>query len=223
MAKNRETLSEKRERAREIYNRLIEKYPDAGCSLSHRNPLQLLIATILSAQCTDARVNIVTRELFKKYRTAQDYASAPPEELEKAIHSCGFYRSKTRNIQRACRTLVERFNGEVPNNMDDLLSLSGVGRKTANVVLGDCFGINGVVVDTHCGRIARRLGFTRETDPIKVEQDLMKIWDKQTWSRYSHCMVFHGREICTARAPRCTECPLLDLCPYPKQAQKRKR
>ena len=213
--KRKESLEKQRARAVAIYDRLYQRYPDVRCTLNRKNAFQLLIATILAAQCTDARVNIVTRTLFKKYRKPQDYLNAPVEELEQDIRSTGFYRMKAKNIRGLCRTLIDEYGGKVPNTMDALLRLPGVGRKTANVVLGDCFGVQGVVVDTHCGRLARRMGFTENIDPWKVEQDLMRVWPENRWSLFGHLMVFHGREICTARKPRCGECPVNDLCPYP--------
>ncbi|GAB6166200.1 endonuclease III [Thermostilla marina] len=195
--------------------RVLEKeFPDATCSLRFRNPLELLIATILSAQCTDERVNIVTADLFKKYRSAEDYARAPLEELEEDIKSTGFYRNKAKNIQACCRTLAEEHGGKVPRSLDALVKLPGVGRKTANVVLGTAFGLpTGVVVDTHVGRISRRLGLTENTDPEKVEQDLMNLLPESEWIDFSHRMIRHGRKHCAARKPKCETCPMNDFCP----------
>lgn len=216
------TLTENRKRAAEIFERLRKMYPDAKCSLDHKTPLDLIVATTLSAQCTDARVNIVTKDLFKKYKRPEDYINAGVKVLEKEIQSTGFYRNKAKNIVNMCKKLVENFGGKVPNTLEELVTLDGVGRKTANVVLGTAFGVPGVVVDTHCGRIARRLGFTKNTDPVKVEQDLMKVWNKPDWSLYSHMMVFHGRALCLARGPKCSICPLADLCPFPTSREGKK-
>jgi endonuclease-3 len=214
------TQAANRERAVEILKRLRKAYPDARCSLDFGNPLELLVATILAAQCTDVRVNIVTKSLFRKYRTPQAYVDAPQEELEEAVRTCGFYRQKSKSIKKTCASIVERFGGEVPGDMDGLLHLNGVGRKTANVVLGECFDTPGIVVDTHCKRVAGRLGFTRKDDPTKIEQDLMKIWPQKDWTIFSHCLVFHGRNVCQARKPKCGECVLSDLCPHFEKATK---
>lgn len=216
MAKFRLTQQANRERALLLFEKLNAAYPDAECSLDHANPLELMVATILSAQCTDLRVNVVTKELFAKFQSPIDYVSKPRKELEDVIHSCGFYRSKAKNIARACQTILEEHDGEVPRTLDELVRLAGVGRKTANVILGTCFDTPGVVVDTHCGRIARRLGFTKNEDPTKVEFDLMKIWTREHWSLFSHFMVFHGRAVCESRSPKCSECTLRELCPFPE-------
>ncbi len=208
-------MTQAQQRALEIYARLEETYPDVRCTLNYQNPLQLLIMTILAAQCTDARVNIVAQTLFQKYKTPQDFLDVPIEELQEDIRSTGFFRQKAKSIQATCRDLIEHHDGQVPDTMSALLKLRGVGRKTANVLLGECFHTPGVVVDTHCKRLANRLGFTREQDPKKIELVLMKLWPHNTWSRYSHFMVFHGRATCTARAPQCSECILRDLCPFP--------
>lgn len=203
-----------RERVRKLIVALRRTYPDAHCELNYSNPLELLIATILSAQCTDKRVNMVTAELFKKYRTAADYANAPLSELEQAIKTTGFYRSKARNIQACCRALVERHGGEVPRTMAELTALDGVGRKTANVVLGNAFGVNeGIVVDTHVVRLARRLGLTRHTDANKIEQDLTKLVPRADWTMFSHWLIWHGRRRCFARKPDCAHCEIARLCP----------
>lgn len=203
-----------RERVRRLIVALRRAYPDAHCELNYSNPLELLVATILSAQCTDKRVNIVTAELFKKYRTAADYANAPLSELEQAIKTTGFYRSKARNIQACCRALVERHGGEVPRTMGELTALDGVGRKTANVVLGNAFGVNeGIVVDTHVVRLARRLGLTHHTDANKIEQDLMKLVPRADWTMFSHWLIWHGRRRCFARKPDCAHCEIAKLCP----------
>lgn len=205
---------EEKQHAAKVLRRLERDYPDADCELVFRTPLQLLIATILSAQCTDQRVNIVTRDLFKKYKTAADFASAPNRELEKAIQSTGFFRNKAKNIKSCCGDLVEKHDGQVPRDLDALVQLDGVGRKTANVVMGTAFGVpSGVVVDTHVGRISRRLGLTAETDPVKVEQQLMEQLPKKRWIKYSHQLIHHGRKICKARRPLCDACNLRDICP----------
>jgi len=203
-----------KERIDGILKGLYARFPDATCELEHRDPLQLLVATILSAQCTDARVNMVTMQLFTKYRTAQDYADADPEIFEQEIRSTGFYRNKTKSVLGMARALVERHGGKVPDTMEALVPLPGVGRKTANVILGTAFGKNeGVVVDTHVGRISRRLGLTKQTDPVKVEQDLMKLLPRGEWTRFSHTVIHHGRAICDARRPKCEICPIAGLCP----------
>ena len=190
-------------------------YPHAKCSLDFRTPLELLVATILSAQCTDERVNQVTRSLFKKYRTARDYAAVQPEELEKDIQPTGFYRNKAKSLRAMGAALVDRHGGQVPQTMEELTDLSGVGRKTANVVLGNAFGKNvGVTVDTHVTRVSNRLGLTDHlVDAVKIEQDLMRIVPQDEWAMWSHLLIHHGRAICQARKPRCTECPLLPHCP----------
>lgn len=200
--------------ALEILTRLKREYPDAHCELDFETPLQLLIATILSAQCTDKRVNMVTPELFRVYPTAGDLAAAQPERLEDMIRSTGFFRNKTKSLLGMSAAVAEVHGGQVPNTMAALVLLPGVGRKTANVVLGNAFGINeGVVVDTHVGRLVVRLGLTNETDPIKVEQVLMRLIPRDDWTLISHLLIFHGRRVCTARAPNCGECVLNDICP----------
>jgi endonuclease-3 len=197
-----------------IIAELRRLYPDAKCSLNYSNPLELLVATQLSAQCTDERVNIVTQQLFKKYRTVEDYATASQEELEQDIRSTGFYRNKARNIRAACQRIIADYGGEVPRTMAGLLSLAGVARKTANVVLGNAFGIvEGFVVDTHIGRLSRRFGWTKNEDPVKVEQDLMRIILQQDWLDLSHLLIFHGRAVCYSRNPQCERCTLIPLCP----------
>ncbi len=202
------------ERIAEILRRLRQAYPDAQCALRHNNPLELLVATILSAQCTDERVNQVTLSLFEKYRSAEDYAMADPAELEQDIRPTGFYRNKARHIQGAARMILERFNGQVPRTMDELLQLPGVARKTANVVLGVAFGqAEGIVVDTHVRRLANRLGLTREQDPDRIERDLMAMIPHEDWIDFGHQLIWHGRRICHARKPDCPNCPLNDLCP----------
>ena len=202
------------EQIRAITAELRHLYPDAKCSLNFSNPLELLIATQLSAQCTDERVNLVTLDLFQKYRSDEDYATTSQEELEQDIRSTGFYRNKAKNIRAACQRLITNYDGEVPRTMADLLTLPGVARKTANVVLGNAFGIvEGFVVDTHIGRLARRFGWTTNEDPVKVEQDLMRLVPQHDWLDLSHLMIFHGRAICLARKPLCEQCALAKLCP----------
>lgn len=202
------------ERLPEIVRLLRELHPDAKCALDFENPLQLLVATILSAQCTDERVNKVTPVLFARFPTVQDLAEADREELEQIIHSTGFYRNKAKNVQEACRRIVSEYGGEVPSNMADLLSLAGVARKTANVVLGNCYGIaDGIVVDTHVKRLSERLGLTAQTDPEKIERDLMAMSPQSDWIDLSHLLIFHGRRVCDARKPRCAGCPISYLCP----------
>jgi endonuclease III len=194
-------------------------YPDAQCALKHTNPLELLIATILSAQCTDERVNIVTRNLFRKYRRPEDYANAAQMQMEEDIRSTGFYRNKARSIQGACRMIHEKFGGRVPETMDDLITLPGVARKTANVVLGVAFDrAEGIVVDTHVQRISRRLDLTQETTAEKIERDLMRVVPREKWISFSHQMILHGRNVCKARKPLCHLCPLEPLCQSPDKA-----
>jgi endonuclease-3 len=192
-------------------------YPGAHCELDFRNPLELLVATILSAQCTDKRVNMVTPALFKKYRRAKDYANAPQAELENAIRSTGFYRNKAKSIRGAMRAIAEEHNGKVPETMEALRALPGVGRKTANVVLGNAFGKNeGIVVDTHVARLSHRLGLTRQKDPEKIERDLMKLVPREHWTNWSHWLIWHGRRRCFARKPDCSQCEVFQLCPSGK-------
>jgi endonuclease III len=200
-------------RAEQIYTRLEAAYPEAKCALNFETPLQLLIATILSAQSTDKTVNVVTPALFKRYKTAKDFARAKPEDLEKMIHSTGFFRNKTKSVQGACRMIVEKYGGEVPKTMIELLELPGVARKTANVVLGVAFEIaEGVVVDTHVQRLSGRLDLTKETRPEKIEEDLMKLFPRERWIHLSHLLIHHGRAVCEARRPKCAQCPIEDLC-----------
>jgi endonuclease-3 len=206
--------AEAKRRAAKIVKRLAAEYPDAECALTHRSPLELLIATILSAQCTDARVNIVTRDLFAKYRSAEAFAALPINQLEKAIQSTGFFRNKARNIKACCQELVEEHGGDVPQDLDALVQLPGIGRKTANVVLGTAFGLpTGVVVDTHVTRLSNRLGLTKHKDAVKIERDLMELLPQSEWIDFAHRMIHHGRRICVARKPRCPECVLVDICP----------
>lgn len=210
----RETTKAKAARTGKIIEALQKAYPEAHCELNFANPLQLLIATILSAQCTDKRVNIVTVELFKRYHTAKHFADANLAELEQAIRTTGFFRNKARNIQACCKALVEKHGGDVPRTMEELHALGGVGRKTANVVLGNAFGINvGVVVDTHVTRLARRLGLTKQTDAVKIEKELMNLVPATQWTLFSHWLIWHGRRRCTARKPDCAHCELEQLCP----------
>lgn len=206
--------SEARERVNAIWPILKKAYPQAKCALEHSDALQLLIATILSAQCTDVRVNIVTKTLFKKYKTVKDWADAPLEEIEQDIKSTGFYRNKAFNIKNACQKIIDDYGGKVPNTMDELLLLNGVGRKTANVVLGNAFGVPGIVCDTHVIRLSRRLELSANTDnPEKLEIDLMEIVPKENWTFFSHLLIFHGRNICKARRPDCGICPIAKYCP----------
>lgn len=200
--------------AAKVVRALARDYPDVTCALNFDTPVQLLVATILSAQCTDTRVNIVTRELFAKYPTAEDLAAIPTKRLERIIESTGFFRNKGKNIKACCQALVEQYDGEVPRDLDQLVALPGIGRKTANVVLGTAFGLaTGVVVDTHVMRISRRLGMTREKDPVKIERDLMEQLPKSQWIDFSHRMIHHGRRICIARRPKCDECGMKRFCP----------
>ena len=202
------------ERAAAVITALARTYPEAHCELDHTTPLQLLVATILSAQCTDKRVNLVTPALFRVCHTAADYVALPAGQLEDFIKSTGFFRAKAKNISACCAALVERHGGEVPRTMDALTALAGVGRKTANVVLGNAFGINvGVVVDTHVQRLSQRLGLTKQTTPEKIEQDLMKLIPREQWALFSHWLIWHGRRRCTARRPDCPGCELRALCP----------
>lgn len=206
--------NDKHAQAAEIIRRLKKRYPDAHCALEHTSPFELLIATILSAQCTDERVNIVTANLFRKYRGPADFVGVSQEELEKDIHSTGFFRNKAKNIQAACRRIIDEFDGEIPKTMDELLTLGGVARKTANVVLGNAFGIaSGVVVDTHVGRLSQRLGLTSEKTAEKIEQDLAELVPKKHWVMFPHWLIYHGRQVCNARKPKCGECVLADICP----------
>jgi len=198
---------------------ILEKsYPNAKCSLDFTDPLELLVATVLSAQCTDERVNRVSKDLFKKYRSAQDYASAPLQELEEDIRPTGFFRNKAKSLKSCGISLMERFHGQVPRTLDELVTLPGIGRKTANVILGTAFDTPGIVVDTHVGRVVQRLGLTRHQDPVKIEFDLMELIPRERWTRFSHELIWHGRQICTARNPKCPQCPLLEHCDYGREA-----
>jgi endonuclease III len=203
-----------RDVALEYIRRLEVTHPDAQCSLDHRNPYELLVATILSAQCTDARVNMVTPSLFARFPDPAALAGAEREDLEERIKSTGFFRNKTKSLLGMARAVVDKHRGAVPNTMEELTALPGVGRKTANVILGNAFNLNeGVVVDTHVTRVSFRLGLTRETDAVKIEQDLMKVVPREKWTLFSHLLIFHGRAICVARRPQCEKCPLWDICP----------
>jgi endonuclease-3 len=218
--KNSVDTAEAKARILKFFPILRKAYPDAKVSLDFSTPLELLIATILAAQCTDARVNIVTQDLFKKYRRAEDWLKVSQEELENDIRSTGFYRNKAKSIQKTCAAILERFGGIVPQTMDELLTLNGVGRKTANVILGNCFGVQGIVCDTHMIRLSRRLGLSENSDPVKLEFDLMEIVPKEKhggWSLFSHCIVFHGRAVCNARKPDCAGCVIAKYCPSANQ------
>ena len=202
-----------------ILKLLDQHYSEAHVTLDFANPLEMLVATVLSAQCTDVRVNQVTPALFAKYPTAQDYADAPLEELEEMIRPTGFFRNKAKSIKALCQQLVKNYGGQVPPSLDDLVKLPGIGRKTANVVLGNAFGIPGIFVDTHLGRVSQRLGLTKEKDPVKIEFDLMPLIPKEHWVKFSHQMIWHGRQICAARNPKCHQCPLLPYCDFGQKAQ----
>lgn len=210
----RESFEARKQRVAKAGEILRATYPNAHCELTFSNPLELLVATILSAQCTDKQVNIVTAGLFPKYRTAADFAAADPDVFALEIRRIGLYRNKAKNIQACCRKLVERYRGEVPKTLEELVSLDGVGRKTANVVLGNAFGINsGVVVDTHVARLSGRLKFTTETTPEKIEADLIRLVPRDEWTDFSHQLIWHGRRRCSARSPDCAGCELKALCP----------
>jgi endonuclease-3 len=199
---------------REVFKRLQREYPDAHCELDHANAYQLLAATILSAQCTDRRVNMVTPALFARYPTAAALADARQEDVEELIKTTGFFRNKAKNLIGMANGVVTHFGGHIPKTIDELITLPGVGRKTANVILGNAFGLNqGVVVDTHIGRLSRRLGFTQETNPVKVEQVLMRLFPRKDWTLLAHLLIFHGRRVCEARRPKCEGCVLNDICP----------
>jgi endonuclease-3 len=221
----KETTDQKKARVAKIIAGLQKAYPNAHCELDHSNSLELLIATILSAQCTDKRVNMVTPQLFKKYRTAQDFANARLSELEEEIKTTGFFRNKAKSITKATRNIVEKHGGKVPNTMEELIALGGVGRKTANVVLGNAFGINkGVVVDTHVARLSERLGLTKEEDPAKIEMALMNLVPQEQWTLFSHWLIWHGRRRCYARSPDCPNCEIKSVCPrigVPKEIAKK--
>ena len=214
--------AEAKARVLKIFPILRKAYPDAKVSLDFTSPLELLIATILAAQCTDARVNIVTKDLFRKYHRAEDWLKVSQEELENDIRSTGFYRNKAKSIQKTCAAIIETFNGQVPQTMDELLTLNGVGRKTANVILGNCFDVQGIVCDTHMIRLSRRLGLSQNSDPVKLEFDLMERVPRTKfggWTMFSHCLVFHGRAVCNARKPDCANCVIARYCPAANQPQ----
>jgi endonuclease-3 len=203
-----------KEKTKKVLSILAKEYPDARCMLDHKTPLELLVATILAAQCTDERVNMVTKDLFKKYRRAEDYAGAGLAELEADIRPTGFFKNKAKSIKKASADIVERFGGKVPENLEDLVSLPGVGRKTANVVLGTSFGKQGIIVDTHVKRVAGRIGLSKNINPTKIEYDLMELVPERRWTDFSYILTFHGRSICVARKPRCEICPIKALCNY---------
>lgn len=194
-----------------VFNKL---YPSAECSLEYGSPLQLLLSTQLSAQCTDARVNIVAKDLYAKYNSVEDFANADIKELEGVIRSTGFYRNKSKNIIECCKILSQKYNGKIPDNMEELLELPGVGRKTANLFLYEIYGIQGVIVDTHCKRLSNQIGLTKNEDPVKIEYDLQKIVPKSEWANFSHKLVSHGREVCKARKPECEKCEISKFCSY---------
>ncbi len=209
-----ESSADKKKRADKVVALLKERYPDAHCSLDFGTVHQLMVATILSAQCTDERVNAVTPALFERFKTVKDFAEANIEELEQLVYTTGFFRAKAKAIKESAQQLMEKFGGEIPRTLNELVTLQGVGRKTASVILGAGFGLaEGVVVDTHVARISRKLGFTRKNHPAKIERDLMALIDKEDWIAFSHLLIYHGRAICVARAPRCGDCPLLKRCP----------
>lgn len=207
-------LAERKAQAKRVLRRLAADHPDAVCALRHDGPVQLLVATILSAQCTDERVNLITEKLFTDCPTAESLARLPIRRLEKYVQSAGFFRNKARNIKACCTELVEKYDGQVPRTLEELVALAGVGRKTANVVLGVAYGVAvGVVVDTHVGRISRRLGLTQEKDPVKVERELMELLPQKRWVDFSHQMIYHGRRVCEARRPDCDACSMRRFCP----------
>lgn len=210
----KENFESEKKRNKKIIALLKKEYPTAKCSLDFRNPLELMVATILSAQCTDVRVNIVTKTLFKKYRNPQDYYRVPQKELEEDIKSTGFFRNKAKAIQSACKTIVEKFGGKVPKTMEDLTSLNGIGRKTANVILGNAYGIpSGIAVDTHVTRLSKRLGLSYSKTAEKIEQDLHQLVPKSDWILFPHLLIWHGRKVCQARSPKCEKCVLNKICP----------
>ena len=208
-------------RVKEMIKILTKVIPDSTIALTFSSPLELLIATILSAQCTDVKVNEVTATLFKKYRSARDYAQADLPELEQDVRPTGFYRNKAKSIQKCCQELVDRFGGEVPTTLEEMVTLPGVGRKTANVILGNAFGIPGIVVDTHVHRVSQRIGLTKKDDPVKIESDLMEIVPKEEWTHFSNLLIWHGRKTCVARKPLCDSCAIRKLCDYGSNLQKK--
>ncbi len=203
-----------KDRIKKILKILRDAYPNVKTALDHGNAIEMLVATILSAQCTDVRVNKVTKPLFRKLQTAKDFAEVPTDKLEEMIRSTGFYRNKAKNIKACCKIILEEYGGEVPDKLETLVKLPGIGRKTANVVLGSAFQIPGVVVDTHVKRLSQRIGLTEQNDPVKIEFDLMPLIPKNDWIDFSHQLIRHGRQVCSARKPKCPECPLKDLCDY---------
>lgn len=212
---------DEKKRAAKIFSLLKKTHPDATIELKFKNPLELMVATILSAQCTDYRVNEVTATLFKRYRTPKDYAAATDAELEKAIKSTGFFRQKAKSIKRSMQILLDQYGGKLPRELELLTELPGIGRKTANVILGNAFGIPGLPVDTHVKRVSNRLGLTDQQDPIKIERDLNALIPRRQWIQFSHTLIFHGRRICKARTPLCSSCPVSGLCRYFKEAHRR--
>jgi endonuclease-3 len=218
-AKIKVDKAEVAERVKKLWPILKKTYPEAKTALKFTNPLELLIATILSAQCTDARVNMVTKDLFKKYRSAADWARAEREKIEEDIRSTGFYRNKAKNIKAACEKITAEFGGKVPGTMEELLRLPGVGRKTANVLLGNAFGIPGIACDTHVIRLSRRLGLSENGEAVKLEFDLQQVVPKKNWTMFSHLLIFHGRSICRARRPDCPNCPIVEYCPSANRPQ----
>ena len=211
----------KKQKVLQILDEFDKVYPEAVCSLEYETPLQLLISTQLAAQCTDARVNIVAKDLYKKYKSVSDFANAGINELERDVKSTGFYRNKAKNIIACCKILMEKYGGDIPNKLEELVELPGVGRKTANVFLNEIYGIPGIVVDTHAKRLSQRIGLTKNEDPEKIEYDLQKIVPKDRWADFCHQLVFHGREVCNARSPKCEECTINGLCNYFKTADKK--
>jgi len=210
----RESKRARKDRGAEVYDLLAGEYPDAHCALDYRNPFELTVATILSAQCTDVRVNMVTPALFERFPTAEALATAEVEEVEELVRTTGFFRNKARNIVGMAMALIEDHKGELPRNITEMSAMPGIGRKTANVVLGNAFNINeGVVVDTHVGRLSRRLGFTKEKNPVKVERDLIELFPQESWTMLAHLLIYHGRQVCDARKPKCPKCLLSRLCP----------
>ncbi len=213
MVQGEETIKEAQGRARRVFALLQKEYPEIRCTLDYGSPFQLMVMTILAAQCTDARVNIVAGPLFEQYPDPAAFCRAKLKDVEVAIHSTGFFRQKAKNIIATSKILIEKHKGEVPTTLEELTELPGVGRKTANVLLGECFNTPGVIVDTHCGRLARRLGFTQAEEPRQVERDLMGVWPKKHWTGFSHMLVFHGRAVCASRSPKCELCSLRRHCP----------
>jgi len=219
----KEDIKKKKEKAKKIYEKLSQLYPDAHCTLNYRSPFELLIMTILASQCTDERVNQVCKPLFQELKSPQDFIHIGQKQLENHIRPVGFYKNKAKHIIDTCKLLIEKHDGKVPSTMDDLLQLHGVGRKTANVILGECFNIPGIIVDTHCGRLAQRLGLTSSDNPEKIEKDLMQILPEKIWTLFSHLLVFHGRNICLARNPKCNLCIINKYCSFYKKVNKDKQ